>query len=562
MKKSFFAALLFLSVFCVEAAAQQVKVDNVYYSIGNDPKYGKVAVIDSCRRKAHLGLELILPQTVEIGGRSYPLKDVRNLHGVSANKVVIPASVEVIKANAFENATAMEIVISSSVTRIEDRAFYHLRFLSSIRIPNTVRYLGDELFARSARLTNVTLPKAVEHIGKGLFAECENIHDVVFPVNMRELPERTFYACRRILNIESFKMQGATRIGKSAFENSGLLAIKVPLTIKSIGDGAFRGCAKLMSVIMPEGLVSIGSEAFADCPNLNLVQFKGQSPVKIASGTFARSKNEDKHIRAATKSTAGSSANAAANQSVPARTTPARETVSAGGSQQNSGNQQKGSSQQQGVSQQNRTVQPGTPNAAAGKYTAVQISKVMTFRGPLIQFLGKPLEKCYSGTLDGSWTYPPHTKTEAAQNKWNDERIARQEGDETLSNARLAREIKAAQEWIAGQDRIGGPVREFMHSIPNRLDMELCSRANAVSNYVAAYLELLDSDGETARTVEIRMDRLAKALRNPLYQRAIATSMEALEPYLSDDARDFFRSRGSLANAHKAERLIWPGNAK
>lgn len=68
MKGILFIALAFVAGLSVEVAAQQVKVENVYYSLGNDPKYGKVAVIDSCRKKAHLGLELLLPTEVEIGG--------------------------------------------------------------------------------------------------------------------------------------------------------------------------------------------------------------------------------------------------------------------------------------------------------------------------------------------------------------------------------------------------------------------------------------------------------------------------------------------------------------
>ena len=54
------------------------------------------------------------------------------------------------------------------------------------------------------------------------------------------------------------------------------------------------------------------------------------------------------------------------------------------------------------------------------------------------------------------------------------------------------------------------------------------------------------------------MRQLMYILRNPLYQRATATSMEALTAYLTPESRAFFEQRGGLSNAHAAERLPWP----
>lgn len=77
-------------------------------------------------------------------------------------------------------------------------------------------------------------------------------------------------------------------IKENAFENSGLMAIKVPPTVKEIGDKAFKGCGKLISAIMPERLKSIGSEAFEGClrPYLRLPEEFFQGAVcECASGS-------------------------------------------------------------------------------------------------------------------------------------------------------------------------------------------------------------------------------------------------------------------------------------
>ncbi|MGN0191772.1 MAG: leucine-rich repeat domain-containing protein, partial [Candidatus Cryptobacteroides sp.] len=294
MKKVAFAvfSLFILLGSSIESQAQQVKVDNVYYSIGKDPKYGNVAVIDSCRVKGLLGLDLVLPSEVEIGGRIYPIKDVRNLQKVSANSVTIPGSVEVIKAKAFADATTRKIVIPKSVKRIEDRAFYNLKYLPDIVIPNSVRYLGDEVFANCRALLEVVLPKNVDHIGKGLFRDNNFLKKVRFPENMTELPEMTFYGCKKLLNLEHLVMPALTKIGKKAFAGSSLMTCPLPQTVKTVDEEAFKGCGNLLTVFLP-GVSRIEREAFADCPKLK-VYFKGNTPQYVADDAFRGTEYEAK----------------------------------------------------------------------------------------------------------------------------------------------------------------------------------------------------------------------------------------------------------------------------
>ncbi|MGM9845760.1 MAG: hypothetical protein ACI30K_05975 [Muribaculaceae bacterium] len=197
------------------------------------------------------------------------------------------------------------------------------------------------------------------------------------------------------------------------------------------------------------------------------------------------------------------------------------------------------------------------------EFTMEQINIVRNYSGPLIQYVGKTLEPCYSGTLEGNWTYPAHTKTESAQNAWNDKRMERQEGDETLSNARLVREIAASKKWIDEQEKMGGPIREFMATIPSRLDMELYERANKINEYVEAMNELINAaPDEDLRTLNYQVRLIDRYLKSPYYQRAIATSLEGLRQYLTPATIQFFEQRGGLKNAHSAKRLTWPADSK
>lgn len=108
----------------------------------------------------------------------------------------------------------------------------------------------------------------------------------------------------------------------------------------------------------------------------------------------------------------------------------------------------------------------------------------------------------------GSLISPAHTKTEAAQNQWNDQRMDRHEGDETLSNARLAREIAASKKWLDEQEKSGGPIREFMSSLPVRLDEELYNRARVINEYVEYIDELSNAQPDEVREADYCMRQL------------------------------------------------------
>lgn len=58
---------------------------------------------------------------------------------------------------------------------------------------------------------------------------------------------------------------------KSFWDCTMLRTVKLPSTIKQLGEGAFRGCASLESIVLPEGLETIGLTAFSGCQLLQSV---------------------------------------------------------------------------------------------------------------------------------------------------------------------------------------------------------------------------------------------------------------------------------------------------
>jgi len=219
----------------------------------------------------------------------------------------IPDSVTSIGSNAFEGCTSLEtITIPDSVTSIGSNAFEGCTSLETITIPDSVTSIGDEAFFNCGSLKNIQIPKSVISIGKYSFSSCtslttisvekdnnvySSIDGVLFdknqtkliiypsakigisykiPESVTSIEESAFKNCSSLETITI--PAGVTSIGPEAFYNCTLLkTITIPSGVTSIGDGAFYECTSLTSIIIPNGVTSIGKYAFYGCSSLETI---------------------------------------------------------------------------------------------------------------------------------------------------------------------------------------------------------------------------------------------------------------------------------------------------
>lgn len=108
--------------------------------------------------------------------------------------------------------------------------------------------------------------KPVSRIFSQVFAST-NIKSVKIPSTIKSIGQSAFAECE---NLQSVEMQeGVTLIGKSAFERcTSLESIKIPGTVKTIEDSTFAGCTKLGIVTISSGIMKIQSDAFSLCTSL------------------------------------------------------------------------------------------------------------------------------------------------------------------------------------------------------------------------------------------------------------------------------------------------------
>jgi len=92
-------------------------------------------------------------------------------------------------------------------------------------------------------ITEAVIEDGVTHIGIGAFMYCRNIKSIKIPTSV-------------------------TSIGDWAFRSTGLTSVVIPNSVTGIEEGTFYGCYDLTSVTIEDGVRYIDSDAFERCSNL------------------------------------------------------------------------------------------------------------------------------------------------------------------------------------------------------------------------------------------------------------------------------------------------------
>lgn len=157
--------------------------------------------------------------------------------------------------------------------------------IESIAIPGRFRVLGSRIFDRCEKLTNVTLEEGIEVIEEQQYT-MQNVREIVFPdsvtswgspqlltftgtgfesvtlpPSMKVVPELLFLGCEKLKTV--IWPSDLAKVGQGAFAETAIAEVKLPDSVKEIGDRAFAE-AKVSDICWPASLETIGQGAFAD----------------------------------------------------------------------------------------------------------------------------------------------------------------------------------------------------------------------------------------------------------------------------------------------------------
>lgn len=148
---------------------------------------------------------------------------VSNTYDKEANigTILFDGDITRIAVNAFKECktTLQTVILPSSVTKIDDKAFYNCQSLTDINFPEGITSIGTEAFWQCLKLNNVKLPNTLISIGNGSFYNCDGFTSVEIPDSVTTIEDEAFKDCNNIKAIIIGK--GITSIRRHAFYGSG-----------------------------------------------------------------------------------------------------------------------------------------------------------------------------------------------------------------------------------------------------------------------------------------------------------------------------------------------------
>ena len=135
-------------------------------------------------------------------------------------------------------------------------------------VPSAVRELGAELFEGCVGLQNLTFCEGsrLEKIGSDCFRG-SGLVEITTPATVRCICSGAFHGCKSLKRVEL--NEGLEVLGECAqlfssgvFRDSAVHSVKLPSTLKKIGDYSFCNCKNLRAIALPEHLETIGDYSF------------------------------------------------------------------------------------------------------------------------------------------------------------------------------------------------------------------------------------------------------------------------------------------------------------
>ncbi|MFR6522760.1 MAG: leucine-rich repeat domain-containing protein [Lachnospiraceae bacterium] len=166
-------------------------------------------------------------------------------------------------------ARAGEVVIPKGVKFINEKAFSHCEWISSVVFPDSLEAIGQQAFAGCHNLKHIEFGNGIKKINCRCFELCWGLEEINLPKQLEIIDYGAFSGCK---------------LCKITFAENG---------VKYIGDNAFNG-KDLGEVTLPESLEYIGAQNFQSVKHIiHLKSVPKRFVIAITGSSFMRSFYED-----------------------------------------------------------------------------------------------------------------------------------------------------------------------------------------------------------------------------------------------------------------------------
>ncbi len=171
------------------------------------------------------------------------------------------------------------VILPDGVTEIEHHAFYFCEGMTSYDLSNTLVTVGDEAFAHNTAIKTYVFPNTLVSIGKYAFSYNESLTGLTMPDSLYQIGSFAFAYDYKLEQIIFNDTATLPRISYAAFANTGLKSFRIPASVSTVAQYAFKGNNKLNQITFAANskLESVSAYMFQGCTALKEIVFENGS---------------------------------------------------------------------------------------------------------------------------------------------------------------------------------------------------------------------------------------------------------------------------------------------
>ncbi|MBR5350814.1 MAG: leucine-rich repeat domain-containing protein [Prevotella sp.] len=322
-------------------------ITNEPYRTGNSISYRSRNGVQT----SHV-VNAVIPATVEIGGQTFRVTAIQKLGFTYAQNYVDelyncgrrinnPRSEEQKEQDGIYGSQVYDQDSRTDVSyaTLNDHSNWYLESVT-FEAPENIKWIGDYAFQSCTKLKSIVIPKNVEYLGTGVCSTCPILENVSFQVDestrrskVSLLRKGSFFRCKSIKSLEL--PEGLVQIEGSGSDDghggtnhfaplqymTGLILIRLPNTLTTIGSHFLCCASSLHEITIPASVTSFDGAAFHGCEALESVYLLGPAAALNAgtggSQTFGENSTLcEEHVSGCTFYTTPDYLNSYANHAV------------------------------------------------------------------------------------------------------------------------------------------------------------------------------------------------------------------------------------------------------
>lgn len=250
--------------------------------------------------------------------------------GKAGRAYQIPGGVRSIGEYAFYGAQLYDLIIPSSVEYVSNWAIYGCESMLSLDIPDSVVHMGYGSVAFCSKISRITLGAGITEV------TVDMIPDLLASVKILHLGKNVSKVDKEIsrglalntITVDSgnqyftsvggvlynkgvtevilipgamtgkYIMPNTVRyIGSNVFQFTSVSSVVLSESLQAIGSQAFYKNSGIASIKIPKTVKTVGDRAFANCSTLVMVYFEGNNPPSVGNDAFNTNSLKNPELR-------------------------------------------------------------------------------------------------------------------------------------------------------------------------------------------------------------------------------------------------------------------------